>query len=260
MRKGRFWYLLITSILTILIVIFTFFYSTKYDIYLYIACILAYIPNFTFRKSERDQLLAIVSEYAQNCDSNRYFNSVKDYYNSLYLSKRARRFTDITLATILIDMGDFKTAENMLIDLKDIIDKASSLNRYSYFRALSSLYYEKGEAKHYEIILNEMRKILDNERNPNIHNNLVSNFRHVEAKYFIMNGIYLDKARSVYEEILALNTPPVMRISANYYLGVISIKENKRDKALEYFKKVAFSDKNLYLVTKAMKYVEAFEI
>ena len=259
MRKGRFWYLLISSILVLSVITFTFIHPTIYDIYIYIACILAYIPNFTFRKSEKDQLFKIVSEYALNCDANQYYVNIRDFYNSLYLTKLGRKIASINLATIKIEMGELEESEKMLLEIKDIIDKTTLLNKYSYYRAWCSIYYEKGEANHYQILLNEMREIVDNEKNPSIKEQLSQNFRHVEAKYFIMNGIYLDKARAYYDEILSMSSPLMLRLSANYYLGVIYAKENNREKALEHFKKVAFSDKRLYLVTKAISYVNALE-
>ncbi len=65
----------------------------------------------------------------------------------------------------------------------------------------------------------------------------------VEAKYYVCSNIFLDEAKNVYQEVLSLNTVPILRLSSHYYLGVIYFKKNDYNRALEEFKYVACSEK-----------------
>ena len=259
MRKGRFWYTIISFLLAIGLLVFSILSNTPYYIYIYIIIALLLVPNFTFRNAEKNQLIRIIGNYTVNCDAGVFYEELKSFYDSLYLTKKARKVNNIMLAMILVDMGKIDEARSMLEELSDIVDKLNHFNRYNYYRAWCNVYYEKGEAKHYMVLLDQMRIIVDNEKPSMVKDQMAMNFRYIEAKYFIMNGIYLDKARSIYEETLNNSTPLIMKLSANYYLGVISSKENQREKAIDYFKKVAFSGRKINLVNKATKYVEALE-
>lgn len=259
MRKGRFWFLLITDILSILLIVFTIIYHTRYDIYLYIIAGMMLIPNFTMRNTERSQLVLIIGEYAMNADAFKYYDDMVAFYKTLYLTKKARKMNNIILAMIKIDMGEIDEALKMLTELESIIDKANFFNKYNYYRAWCSIYYEKGQANHYKILLEELKKIIEAAKQPTLRDQMITNYRYIEAKYFIMNGIYLDKARTLYEDTLSNDSTTIMRLVSNYYLGVIYAKENNISKSIEYFKKVAFSDKKLHIVNKAIKYIEALE-
>ena len=259
MRKGRFWYFVISFMIGIFGFVFTFIKPTVYNIYIYIVIALLWVPNFTLRNSERNQLIRIIGNYTNNCDSKAYYDEIQAFYKTLYLTKRAKKLNNIILAMIKCDMGEIDEAEELLKSVCDIIEKTNKFNKYNYYRAWCNIYYERGEANHYQVLLEEMRKIIDSEKRSVLKSQMSMNFHYIEAKYFILNGIYLDKARSLYEDTLNGEAANIMRLSSNYYLGVIASKENNREKAIEYFKKVAFSGRNLNMVTKATKYVEALE-
>lgn len=259
MKKSRLIYLICSVIVMSLLLTFVLNYSTQYNFYLYAIIILIIIPNFAMKRSERENLLHIIGDYALTCDALIYYERMEEFYKSLFLSKKNRKLNNINLALIKIELGEIEEAKKLLLEAKDLIDKARSFNRYNYFRAWCAIYYETMEVNHYAILLEEMRKIVDENSDLGLKNQLITNFRIVEAKYFIMNGIYLDKARNVYSDILNGETPPIMKLSSCYYLGVISAKENKVSEAIEYFKKVAFTEKKIIIVTKAMKYIELLE-
>ena len=153
---------------------------------------------------------------------------------------------------IKIDMGEIDEAEKLLTEIAPIIDKANPFNRYNYYRAWCGIYYERMQTNRYKILLEEACKIIDNQKPSIIKDQMATNFRYLEAKYFIMEGIYLDKARTLYDDTLTNNTSTLMRMVANYYLGVISAKSGQREKAIDYFKYLAFSDRKINLVMKLL--------
>ena len=85
--------------------------------------------------------------------------------------------------------------------------------------------FEFKEYNHMKVLVDEMQKIVDR-ANGEVKIQLLSNFLIVQAKYFIGEGIYLDKAKNVYNDVLSGNTPPILRLSAHYYLGLINFKTN----------------------------------
>lgn len=255
MKKNRFWYWIISIIVCFFGLLYTILFPSKYDLFYYILITIIIIPNFRMRRNERNLLMSIMGSYAIDCNAKTYLDNLTKYYNECYFNSKNKRYHNIILAMINMDLGDFDKAKELLLSLQDYVDKFPSFQKYTYYRAWTTYYYEFGETKHYKILLDEMKNIVDN-ASGNLKIQLLSNYNLVEAKYFICEGIYLDKAKNIYEEILTMNTAPILRLSAHYYLGVINFKTNNLDKAMDEFKYVALSEKNLKIVEKSNKYLD----
>ena len=235
-----------------------FFIQEKINLIIYLIMILILIFNLRLRKNERNQLMSIMSCYAMNCDAERYLHDLTDFYSRCYFSKANKRYQKIILAMINMDLGLFDVEKEYLLSLADYVDKFPEFQRYTYYRAWTTYYYEYKEMKRFKVLLDEMKKIVESSKGK-MQLQLLANYNLVEAKYNICNGIFLDEARNVFQEILSLNTAPILRLSSHYYLGVIYFKKNDFTRAQEEFKYVACSEKNVYIVEKSKKYLQIID-
>ena len=259
MRKKRFWYWLLSLIICLGVMIFTFIFPSDKDILLYFLVGLILVPNFTMRSNEKNILIAIMGNYAINCNAEIYLKNMKKYYSECYFSKKGKRFNNIVLSMIYMDLGDFDKGKELLMGLVNYVDKFPFFQKYTYYRAWTMYYYEKGELNHMKVLLEEMKKIIEVAKGT-LKLQLLTNYSIVEAKYFIAEGIYMDKARSLFNDMLTVNNvAPVMRLSAHFYLGVIHFKTGNYEKAIEEFKYVSCSEKKLYLVEKSQKYLDVID-
>lgn len=258
MKKNRFWCFVI-SLLAMLFLIYAqfanIFKQAKSDIVFYLLMILIIILNLRLRNNERRQFVTIMSYYAMNCDAGKYLHDLTEYYKKCYFTKQNKRYHSMILAMINIDLGDFDTAKKLLLSLKDYVDNFPDFQKYTYYRAWTGYYYEFGETERFRVLLEEMKKIVERAKGK-LQLQLISNYNLVEAKYYVCSNIFLDEAKNVYQEVLSLNTVPILGLSSHYYLGVIYFKKNDYNRALEEFKYVACSEKNIHIVEKSKKYLD----
>lgn len=258
MRKKRLVYLILSLILAFLIYYFTYLFPSENDILLYFLIGLIYVPNFTMRRTEKNLILSIMGSYAINCDAQAYLKNIQKYYKECISTKKAKHYQNVTLAMINMDLGNFEEGKRLLMEAVDTVEKFNDFQKYNYYRAWTTYYYEFKEYNHMKVLVDEMEAIV-NRANGELKLQLISNFLIVQAKYFVGEGIYLDKAKNIYNDVLASNTPPIMRLSAHFYLGLINFKTNNFEKSKEEFKYVACSEKNIYLVEKSKKFLEVIE-
>lgn len=258
MRKKRLIYAILSLILSLFVYYFTYLFPSDNDILLYFMIGLILVPNFTMRKTEKNLILSIMGSYAINCDAKAYLKNIQKYYKECFFTKKAKHYHKVTLAMINMDLGQFEEAKKLLMEVVETVEKFNDFQKYNYYRAWTTYYFEFKEYNHMKVLVDEMQKIVDR-ANGEVKIQLLSNFLIVQAKYFIGEGIYLDKAKNVYNDVLSGNTPPILRLSAHYYLGLINFKTNNFEKAKEEFKYVACSEKNIYLVEKSKKYLEVIE-
>lgn len=255
MKKNRFWYWIISIIVSFFGILYTILYPSKNDFFLYILIAIIIIPNFRMRRNERNLIMSIMGSYAIDCNAVAYLDNLTKYYNDCYFSKKNKHYHNTILAMINMDLGNFDKAKELLLSLQDYVDEFPDFQKYTYYRAWTTYYYEFGETKKYKVLLDEMKRIVDS-TNGSLKMQLLSNYNLVEAKYFICEGIYLDKAKNLYEEILSMNTAPILRLSSHFYLGVINFKTGNLNKARDEFKYVALSEKKVKIVEKSNKYLD----
>jgi len=94
-----------------------------------------------------------------------------------------------------------------------------------------------------EVLYNQAQKLLSSIP-PKLKPIIESNFKYIQARYFVKAGIYLDSAESIYGEAFRGRYPYLTVLNSIYYLGVIAVKQGKKEIALERFNAIIKSGKS----------------
>lgn len=249
MKKIRFIYLIFTLLVLALLTTFAICYD--YTIMMVLMMICVVIPNYWLRNNDRRFTNNLILKYGFECDPYNYIDELKTYAKKCILSKKQRLVYNIYYSLAYIDAGDFDEALKLLLEVDDnylILDEPS---RVLYYRGWCDyFYYNNYDAKLKKALL-QLKDIITNCNNSTMKNTYSFLYQGLEAKYYVLSGINLEKAKMIYQNRRTAVPTVLNQANINYILAMIDIKEHHYSDAVIKLKGISQKNELLYIVRRS---------
>ena len=257
MRIFRFIYLIFSIIAACVFTALSITY--RFDTFsFFIILLLLFLPNYLLRNNDRKQAARIIYDYSNNCDPYLYINSMEKYRKGCLLSKKQKMVYDLYKCVALLDAGEFDRARDILIDIDkaqvgfdDVTNMILIKNWCEYF------YYNNLDVKLKASIL-KMKELITSSSDNNLRAGSGLVYHNLEAKYYILSGENLMKARKIYTDVANMAPTKLNVVRAMYELALIDIKEKRYDDALVKLKRVSEHNNSLYIVRRSKEIIDMY--
>lgn len=257
MRITRFVYLIFS--LLCIATLFALSISYGYRPFLTILMILVLVPNYFLRADDRRRTARIIFDYSNNCDPDFYIEKMRKYRRGCFLSRKQKMVYKLYDCVALIDAGRFQEVLDILIEIDEAkvpLDDMTNIllikNWCEYF------YYNNYDVKLKQAIL-RLKNLITNSKNFDVRNGSGLIYHNLEAKYYILSGENLPRARKIYTDVTNFAPSRLNVARAMYELALIDIKENRYNEALDRLKKVSELNDSLYIVRKSREIIFQYE-
>ena len=251
---------LIYLIITILGVALAMTISIVYDNFLLSVFLifLMIMPNYYLRNLDKRKATNIIMNYTISCDPISYMNDIKNYRKKCILTNTQKKVYDLYDCIGYLDAGSFDKALEILMDIDksgarfdDVTNVLLIKNWCEYF------YYNNLDAKLKASLL-RLKNLITNSKDMNVKKGSSLIYHNLEAKYYILTGENLVKARRLYTDSLNL-TPTKLNVTrALYNMALIDIKEKKYNDAIDKLKRVSKETDELYVVRRSKELLEMY--
>lgn len=252
MKKTRLLYLIFSIIALILLTVFAICY-TKYRFITVLLMICVVIPNYSLRNSDRNYTNNLILKYGFECDPYNYIDELKKYASKCFLNKKRNLTFDIYYALAYIDAGDFDDAKNLLLKVDDNYDLLDEPTKVLYFRGWCDYFYYQCFDVKLKTALLQLKDIIEKCSNLNMKNTYSFLYQGLEAKYYVLTGKNLEKAKLIYQNRRSVVPTALNQANINYILALVDIKEKKYSDAIIKLKGIANKNDSLYIVRKSQK-------
>lgn len=253
MSKIRLFYTIISLIIILFCSLMIIIDSINYSLYLIISLSGLFLI-FYMRIIELAKLNRIKHLYFTKCQPRKYLEEHQILMNSFWLTRKQSIATQLFNISVLLSFGEIHQAKSILNELSIKISKLSNVELYwllvgwfNYFEEIND--FEKTEIFFLKIC--DLNYILPHGFKQRTENN----FKKMQARYFIQNGIYLDNAETIFTDSLKNRRYFINVLNSLFFLGLTAYKQNKKEVALErlnFVVQTKLSDLSIYQKAKIL--------
>lgn len=255
MNKKRFIYWLASISISLFLIGYIWF-SNDQNIWLYtLLVVLLIIPNFTFKRIEKQKLMQIIIHYSQTGDANEYLEQLKVHDKNMVRTRKMKWYQDITYAQVYMDKGSFKEAKKILDELVKFETKFNKLTRFLYYRAWINYFLNYGQMGETQELLMQLKELVEKTPTP-LQQQFIITYQILLAKYNIRSNNLLIETKATLKQVIDANPTPLMVASSNYYIGILEYKLGNFSEAEKIFIEVARFNEQLHFVRKAKEYLQ----
>jgi len=254
MSKLRLTLLIITFFSIISLNILIFLEPTNWLAYIIFLILIIYC-NIRLKKIERERLFKITMIYLNDCNPERYLVEIENYQKKLVKTRLRRLIDKISNALILMDIGKLQDSHDILNSIIPYEAKLSPFVKFWYYKAWIYYLEEIKCIDKIEVLMAELYEIA-NTAPRRYKMQLQDNYQLVLSRYYVLAGIYLDKAEESFAEVFTGTYPKLVVIISHYYLGLIALKQGRYNLALERFDYVVNNGPKLYISSKSINLIK----
>ena len=228
-------------------------YSVVYDSFLLSVFLMFIIimPNYFLRNYDRKKTADIILNYTNNCDPFLYMANLKRYKKGCILSKTQKRIYDLYDCIGYLDAGMFDEALDILLEIEESNVKFDDVTNVLLMKNWCEYFYYKNYDVKLKASLLRLKNFITSSSDMNVKKGSTLIYHNLEAKYYILSGDNLPKARKLYTDAVNL-TPTKLNVTrALYNLALIDIKEGNYKEAIDKLTKVSEMHEDLYVVKRA---------
>ncbi|MBO4667937.1 MAG: tetratricopeptide repeat protein [Bacilli bacterium] len=249
MRIGRLIFLIITiigiSAAMALSIVYDSFILSLFIIFLLI------MSNYFLRNIDRRKTQNIILEYTTSCSPNLYMDNLRKYRRGCILSKKQKKIYDLYDCIGYLDLGEFDNALEILLEIDKSEVKFDDVTNVLLMKNWCEYFYYNNLDVKLKASLLRLKSFITDSKDISVKKGSSLIYHTLEAKYYILSGDNLDKARKLYTDAVNL-TPTKLNIArAMYNLAIIDIKEKKYNEAVDKLKRVSEMCDELYVVRRA---------
>lgn len=255
MSKFRFFYTIFGALVGLACIPLILIDPVNSTVYLFIGGVSGALM-FYFWAIEKRKMNQVVMIYVNDCDPLRYLEEYENLIRTYVSTSTSRVINQIGKALLLMEAGEIDSAKSILDALVDDEPGFNNSLKFLYYKAWIFYFDETNNLEKMEVLYNQAQKLLSSiplKLKPIID----SNFKYIQARYFVKAGIYLDSAESIYGEAFKGRYPYLTVLNSIYYLGVIALKQGKKEIAMERFSAIIKSGKsNLAIFNKSHEMIK----
>ena len=251
MRKRRFLYLIFSFVALIFLTALSIAYDLSF--FFILMMLLIVIPNKMIKNKERQITNEIITRYGLECDPYSYIEEMKNYASKCFLTKKQKIIYNIYYSLAYIEAGDFDKAKELLLDIDKESDILDEVTQILYLKAWCDYFFYNNFDEKMKLTLLKMREIIVSSTNSALKANYSIIYMILEAKYYILAGVNLDKAKELFKNKKSLLPTKLSLLGSNYQLALLDIKEKNFVGAKEKLSIIASKNDKLFIVRNAKK-------
>lgn len=254
MRKRRLICLILSFIALIVLTALSLTYDNPFLFILLM--ILVLILNNVIKNKERQITNDIIARYGQECDPFKYIEELNNYANKCFLTKKQKLLYNLYYSLAYLDAGDFDNVKNRLLEIDNQSNELDEVMQILYLKAWCDYFFYNNLDEKMKFTLLKMRDLITNSNNKALKNNYSIIYMLLEAKYYIVSGVHLDKAKELLKNRKVLIPTKLSLISSNYQMALLDIKEGNYLAAKDKLTVISSKNDKLYVVRKANQLLE----
>lgn len=256
MRIFRLCYLVFT--LFALAILLALSITRDYIPYTGLLLVLVVLPNYFLRHADRKVTANIILKYSLNCDPDVYLSDLKKYRRRCILTKSQKYLYSLYDCLGLIDSGNFDKALDILLEIDDSKVHFDDITNILLIKSWCEYYYFQNKDVKLKASVLRLKNYITSSKNENLRNNASLIYRSLEAKYYVLSGENLDKAKKIYTDITRMAPTNLNLAKALYELAIIDIKEKNYHEGINKLKRVSDMNEKLYVVKNANELISRY--
>ena len=255
MSKKRFIYWLVSIVVSLFLIGYIWLSDDLNILFYSLLVALLIMPNFTFKKMEKQKLMQIIIYYSQTGDADEYLKQLKAHDENMVRNRKIKWYQATTYAQVYLDKGSFEEAKKILIELVEFEPKFNKLTKFLYYRAWINYFLNYNKIAETQTLLVQLNKLI--ETSPvSLQQQFILAYQILLAKYNIRCNNLLNETKATIKQVININPTPLMVSSSNFYLGILEYKLGNFDEAKKIFAEVASFNEQLHFVRKAKEYLQ----
>ena len=256
MRIIRFVYLIL-SVLAVTI-LFALSISYGYKPFITILMILVVIPNYFLRSADRKLTSKIIFDYSNNCDPDFYIDEMRKYRRRCILSKKQKLVYRLYDCVALIDAGRFDEVLEILLEIDNAKIPLDDMTNILYLKNWCEYFYYNNYDIKLKASILRLKNLITSSTNMNVRNGSGLIYHNLEAKYYILSGDNLERAKKIYTDVVNFAPSRLNVARATYELALIDIKQKNYNEGINKLKKVSELNDTLYIVRNSQKLISKY--
>ena len=216
------------------------------------------MPNYYLRTADRKKTASIIMDYSFNCDPTLLITNIDSYKKKCILSKKQKKIFDIYKCMGFLDYGAFDDALKVLMEIEDAGISFDDITNVLFMKTWCDYFYLNNQNVKMKQGLLRLKDYITKSSNDNIKQGSKLMYQALEAKYYILVGENLEKARNLYSNTINMAPSKLNVTKALYELALIDIKQNNYHDAMDKLNRVVSANDKLYVVRRAKDLINMY--
>lgn len=259
MKKVRFFYWIFSLIAIIFLIAFSL-YNSKYFLLCTIAIAILSFSNIAKKRRESTEVREIIMNFINSCDAKAYIEGLQKFMKKCIFTKKQKAYFELNLALAYVDEGSFEKAKEILYKIDDYVNDFNDYSKLIYLKIWSDYFFNNRLDEKMKYTLVKVKEIIDQIPKIGLKYQFIPVYHLMECKYFLLTGTNLDDVRSYLLQRQSRETMNLSKLSIEYLLALVDLRENKFDDSRRRLKTVIDSNKNLFITTEAKRLINKLDI